>query len=407
MTQSPDADLVIAGGGPAGAALALGAAAAGLSSVLLDPLPADARAAPDFDGRAYSLAAASVSLLRAVGVWGAVAHDAQPMAAIELFDGRLGDPGPVRLRFDGQGGEPFAVLLEDRFLRGALLDAVAAEPLVDHRAPARAVTAEAAGAGVLVTLEDGVRLRARLAVAADGRRSPLAARAGATWTGRRYGQTGMVCAVAHEIPHGGVARQVFYPGGPFAMLPLPGDRSAIVWSDRDAEARRIAALDDGAYVAEIALRTGGLLGRVRLEGRRWAWPLEVSLAYDYALPRLALLGDAAHGVHPIAGQGLNLALRDAAALAQTLAEAARRGEDVGEAAVLERYQRWRRFDGAAFAAVTDAINGLFSNDLGPVRALRDLGLGLVNAAPGLKRAIVAAAAGRSGDAPRMLRGERP
>lgn len=409
MSDSLDADLLIAGGGNTGAALALAASAAGLTVILTDAEPAARRASPGFDGRAYALAAASVKMLGALGVWPAVAAEAEPMRAIEIFDGRLGDPGPVRLRFDGAAldAAPFAVLLEDRFLRAALLDAVAADPRVTHLSPTRVVDHEAGSAGAVATLDDGRRIAARLIAACDGKRSLTAARAGISWSRARYDQIGLVCALRCDAPHGGVARQVFYPGGPFAMLPLPGDRVSIVWSERTAEARRIAALDDRGYAAEIALRAGGLLGRVALEGRRWAYPLDFSLAYGFVGPRLAVVGDAAHGFHPIAGQGFNLSLRDAAALAETLAEARRRGEDPGAPAVLERYQQWRRFDAAAFGAATDGLNRLFSTDFAPLRALRDAGLACVGRLPALKRAFMATAAGAAGEAPRLLRGEAP
>ncbi|SEA68055.1 FAD-dependent monooxygenase [Rubrimonas cliftonensis] len=407
MVSSLDADIVIAGGGPAGAAAALALAHGGFSVRLIDPRPVETRAAPEFDGRAYALASASMKLLGALGLWEGLAPRAQPMSAIEIYDGRPGAIGPARLRIDGDGlaDAPFATLLETRFLRPALLQAVAAHPDIRHDAGVSVVEARQDGAGVEIALDTGESLRAALAVAADGRRSALAARAGVGWTVRPYGQTGLVCAVAHERPHGGVARQAFYPGGPFAMLPLPGDRSAIVWSERTREAERVAALDDAGYLAEIALRTGGLLGGLRLEGGRWAWPLEMALAYEFVAPRLALLGDAAHSVHPIAGQGFNLALRDVAALAEVLTEARRRGEDVGDAAVLARYQQWRRFDAAGMSLGMDALTRLFSNDVGPLRALRDAGLGLVQRAPALKRAFVAVAAGRAGETPRLLKGE--
>ncbi len=404
-----DADLLIVGGGNAGAALALAAAKAGLSSLVLDGTATERRAAPDFDGRAYALAAASVKALEAMGVWRAVAGEAQPMREIRISDGRLGDPGPVRLRFSGAELDraPFAVLLEDRFLRGALLDAVAAEPLIAERAPARVADHRIEAARAVATLDDGSTVAARAIAACDGRRSSVAARAGIRWTGRRYGQTGLVCAVAHSIPHDGVARQVFYPGGPFAMLPLPGDRTSIVWSERDAEARRISALDDRDYLAEIALRSGGVLGELALIGGRWAYPLELLLAYSYVGPRVAAVGDAAHALHPIAGQGFNLALRDVAALAETLAEARRRGEDIGAPGPLSAYERWRRADSTGLAAATDGLNRLFSTESGMLRGLRDAGLAAVEAAPALKRAFMTAAAGLEGDQPRMLRGLAP
>ncbi|WP_333834056.1 FAD-dependent monooxygenase [Rubrimonas sp.] len=405
MTQNAlDADLLIAGGGLVGPALALAAAQAGLSSILIDAEPRERRAAPEFDGRAYALAAASVRCLQALGLWAPVAAQAQPMTAIEIFDGVPGRRGDRRLRFDGEGDAPFAVLLEDRFLRGALLDAVAAEPLIAERAPARAAAMRVEPGRAALTLEDGTELSGRLVAACDGKRSALARGAGIARAGRAYDQIGLVCAIRCERPHEGVARQIFYPGGPFAILPLPGDRASIVWSERAPVARRIAGLDDRAYAAEIAARMGGLLGRVALEGRRWAYPLALSVARDFVAPRLALVGDAAHAMHPIAGQGFNVALRDVGALAEVLAEAARRGEDVGGALPLERYQRWRRFDSNLFGIFTDGMNRLFSNDLGPLRALRDLGLAAVEAAPALKRAFVAAAAGDAGEPPRLLRG---
>jgi 2-octaprenyl-6-methoxyphenol hydroxylase len=409
MINSHDADVLIVGGGLAGAALALALARGGLSSILLDALPAETRGKPGFDGRAYALAAASVNLLRGIGVWANVAAHAEAMTAIEIFDGELGHPGPVRLRFEGAELDtfPFATLLEDRFLRPALLDAVATEPLISQRAPFRVTRHEAGTAGARVTGEDGTVLRGALAVAADGRRSPLAAAAGLRWSGRRYGQTGLVCAIDLAADHGGVARQVFYPGGPFAVLPLPGRRAQIVWSERTSLARRIAGLDDAGYLAEIRRRLGGLAAATGLAGGRWAYPLEIALAYDYAAPRLAVLGDAAHAMHPIAGQGFNVGVRDVATIAEVLAEARRRGEDIGTAAVLERYQRWRRFDGTALGAITDGLNRLFSTDAGPLRTLRDAGLRLVNATPGVKRRIMQAAAGLEGDLPRLLRGEAP
>jgi 2-octaprenyl-6-methoxyphenol hydroxylase len=376
---------------------------------MLDATPVETRTDPGFDGRAYALASASVRLMQGIGVWGAMARQAQTVSAIEIFDGVPGRPGPVRLRFDGAEIDafPFAVLLEDRFLRRGLLDAVAAEPMVTHRAPVLVEGHAPDESGVTVRLSDGTSLRGRVLVAADGRRSPLAAAAGLRWTGRRYDQTGLVCAIEHDEPHDGVARQVFYPAGPFAILPLPGNRSSIVWSERRDRAEALGRMDDAAYLAEIRLRLGGLLGAVRLAGRRWVYPLELALAYGWTAPRLALLGDAAHAMHPIAGQGFNVGLRDVAALAEVLAEARRRGEDIGAAMVLDRYQRWRRFDAISLGAVTDGLNRLFSTAASPLRLLRDAGLGAVNAWPGLKRRIMAAAAGAEGDLPRLLRGEAP
>jgi 2-octaprenyl-6-methoxyphenol hydroxylase len=404
-----DADVLIVGGGVVGLSLALAVDAAGLSVALLDRTAAERRAEPDFDGRAYALAAASVKAFEALGVWPAVAAHAEPMREILISDGRPGRPGRALLRFDGAELDraPFAMLLEDRWLRRALLEAVAARPGIAHRAPADVAGMTVDEGAATVALADGGTLGARLVVACDGRRSALAAQAGIGWTGGRYAQTGLVCALACEKPHHGVARQIFYPGGPFAMLPLPENRVSIVWSEREAEAARLQALPDDRYLAEVLARTGGALGRATLAGRRWAYPLELALAYAYVAPRLALAGDAAHAVHPIAGQGFNIALRDVAALAETLAEARRRGEDPGAEAVLARYQRWRRFDATVFAAATDGLNRLFSNDSALLRLARGAGLRLVDAAPPLKRLFMEAAAGWSGETPRLLRGEAP
>jgi 2-octaprenyl-6-methoxyphenol hydroxylase len=243
-------------------------------------------------------------------------------------------------------------------------------------------------------------------VAADGRRSFLREAAGIKVVGWSYPQTGIVTTVAHERPHEGVAVQHFLPAGPFAILPLCGDRSCITWTEDRDEARRILALDDAAFLAEVDLRFGGRLGTLSLAGPRGSWPLEMHLARSYVAPRLALVGDAAHGVHPIAGQGLNLALRDVAALAEVVADAARLGLDIGSTDTLRRYERWRRFDSVLSAAAFDGLNRLFSNDWTLLRTIRDAGLGLVDRLPAVKRMFVGEAAGLSGELPRLVRGEQ-
>ena len=401
-----DVDVLIAGGGLNGTTLALALASGGLSVALVDPAPPGSREEPGFDGRSYALALTSQRLLRVLGVWGRIAAQAQPILEIKVTDGRAGEgPSPFVLEFDHAEIEegPMGYMMEDRFLRRALIDALAASPLVtqiegtvaDHRADEGSVSAR---------LADGRSLRARMIVGSDGRTSPTAARAGIRRQGWRYGQTALVCAIAHELPHNGVAHQFFMPPGPLAILPLPGNRSSIVWSETEANAARIQALDDEGYLEVLRPRFGDFLGDIALAGRRWTYPLALSMTLSFVGPRLALLGDAAHAMHPIAGQGLNAGLKDVAALAEVLTDARRRGEDIGRPEVLERYQRWRRFDTATLLLATDVFNRLFSNDNGLLRLARDLGMGAVNAMPGLRRRFIREAAGLTGDLPRLLKG---
>ena len=403
-----DCDVLIVGGGLNGPVLALALAQAGMTSIVLDAASVETRAEPGFDGRAYALSLASQRLLAALGLWRAVGPHAQPIEAIRISDGRPGE-GASRLflHFDGQEVDegPMGQIVEDRFLRRALLSALEAAPAAEHRAGV-GVVGQAIGPGAaVVTLADGTELAASLLVGCDGRASGVAARAGIGRRGWDYGQTSLVCAVAHERPHRGVAHQFFMPAGPLAILPLPGDRSSIVWTERTDRAAAIGRLDDAGYLAELGPRFGDFLGDIALEGGRFAYPLGLSLAERWTLPRIALAGDAAHGIHPLAGQGLNLGLRDVAALAEVLTEARRRGEDVGAADVLARYGRWRRFDTSLLAVATDGLNRLFSNDNPVLRLGRDLGLGAVNRLPALRRRLIAEAAGTAGDLPRLLRGE--
>ena len=401
-----DADVLIVGGGLNGPCLALALAQAGFSSLVLDAQSTENRGADTFDGRSYALALASTKLLDALGLWEDLADHAQPILEVIASDGRAGEgPSPFFLHFDHAEIEegPMGHMLEDRYLRQALLAAMEADPLVTHR-PGTRVIAQDTETGARVTLDDGTDLSARLLIGADGRQSGVAARAGIKRTGWDYGQTALVCAIAHEKPHNGIAHQFFMPPGPLAILPLPGNRSSIVWSETHEAAARINALSDADYLDALRPRFGDFLGKISLEGARFSYPLTLTLATSFVAPNLALVGDAAHGVHPIAGQGLNLGLRDVGALAEVLADAKRRGEDFGAIDVLERYQTWRRFDTAALATGMDAVNKLFSNDNPLLRAGRDLGLGVVNALPGLRRRFIREAAGLTGDLPRLLRG---
>lgn len=402
-----DCDVLIVGGGLNGPLLALALAQAGLSATVIDALPEAARRDEGFDGRAYALALASQRMMAALGVWQRVAAEAQPILHVRTADARPGQAqGPAILDFDHAEIEegPMGYMVEDRHLRRALLDAVAETPQIVQLSGETVIAQDVDAAGVSVTLRSGRVLRAALLVGADGRASGTAQRAGIRRTGWGYGQTALVAAVAHERPHDGMAAQIFLPAGPLALLPLTGNRTAIVWSERDEAARAISALDDAAFLALLGARIGGHLGALTLVGGRFSYPLNLTLAQCFVAPRLALVGDAAHGVHPIAGQGLNLGLRDVAALAQVAAEARRRGEDIGALDVLERYQRWRRFDSTLLALGMDAVNRLFSNDNPLLRAARDLGAGLVNRAPAPRRGFIREAAGLSGDLPRLLTG---
>jgi 2-octaprenyl-6-methoxyphenol hydroxylase len=402
-----DCDVLIVGGGLNGPVLALALAQGGLSSIVIDAGSAAAQAAPDFDGRAYALALGSRRMLTALGLWAGVAAEAQAIAEIKISDGRPGEgAAPLFLHFHGQEIHegPMGHILEDRFLRVALLEAMAAAPLVEHR-PSSLVTGQAAGPGrAEVTLADGKVLTGALLVGCDGRQSGVARRAGIRRRGRDYGQSSLVAAVAHERPHRGVAYQAFMPEGPLAILPLPGERSSIVWTESTVRAAAIAALEPAEYLAELRPRFGDFLGEIALAGGRYSYPLGLSLAERTTAARLALVGDAAHGIHPLAGQGLNLGLRDVATLAEVVVAAHRRGQDIGAVDVLLGYERWRRFDVAALAFATDGLNRLFSNDNPVLRVGRVLGLGVVNRLPPLRRALIAEAAGLSGDLPALLRG---
>ncbi len=400
-----DTDVIIVGGGLNGPALALALAQGGLRVTVVDARAVQLRAEAGFDGRAYALAIASKRLLAAIGVWGRVADLCQPILKIVASDGRAGQGAAAYfLTFDHAEIEegPMGFMLEDRFLFVALQVAMA-EAGVTVLA-GETVVAQGVGS---VTLASGAVLSAKLVVGCDGRGSGVAARAEIKRAGWGYGQTALVTAVSHELPHQGVAQQFFMPGGPLAILPLPGGHlSSIVWSEAEAVAAEIQALPDADYLAALRPRFGDFLGEIALAGVRFAYPLSLSLAERFVGSRVPLVGDAAHGVHPLAGQGLNLGLRDVGALAEVLVLAARRGEDIGAADVLARYQSWRRFDVTAMALGMDGVNRLFSNDNPVLRGVRDLGLGMVNAVPGLRRGFIRQAAGLTGDVPKLLLGRR-
>jgi 2-octaprenyl-6-methoxyphenol hydroxylase len=409
-------DVLIVGGGAVGPTLACALAdALGPSARigLIDP------AAPDgvpsaADARASALSAGSKRLLDMLGIWGAVAPHAEPVAAVDITDSSLGDMfRPVLVSYDNtvDGGEPATWIVENERLRAAVLDGLARRPGIARiRGTVEAWSPAERG---IVSLADGRSLTAPLVMAADGRSSRLRQAAGIDVVSWQYPQLGIVAIVTHEKPHRSRAVQHFLPAGPFAILPLRRDlagtagsnRSCITWTEEESRARAILALDDAAFLEEVERRFGYRLGRISLAGPRGAWPLAMHLARALVADRLALVGDAAHLVHPIAGQGLNLGLRDVAALTEVVADAARLGLDIGSGVTLARYERWRRTDSAMSAAAFDALNGLFSNDWTLLRTVRDAGLRLVDRMPGLKQLLVAEAAGITGDVPKLLRGE--
>jgi 2-octaprenyl-6-methoxyphenol hydroxylase len=405
MNRKP-IDVLIAGGGFAGLALAV-ALRQGLgdsfSVTVADPALAVAQSK---DPRASAIAAAARRMFEAVGAWQAVEDKAQPIRDMVVTDSKLDDAvRPTFLTFDGDvdDGEPFAHMVENRYLIDALVQR-ARDTGVDLRAGA-VVGFNASPRAIDVRLKDGGAISARLLVGADGARSAVREAADIAIHGWDYDQSAIVTTVAHERDHHGRAEEHFLPAGPFAILPLTGKRSSIVWTETKAEAARIVALPDAEFHAELEKRFGLKLGDIEVAGPRRAFPLGLFTARSFIADRLALIGDAAHIIHPIAGQGLNMGLRDAAALAEVIADAARLGLDPGGADVLERYQRWRRFDTMSMGAATDGLNRLFSNQSDALRIVRDVGLGLVERMPALKRVFIREAAGFTGDVPKLMRGE--
>jgi 2-octaprenyl-6-methoxyphenol hydroxylase len=409
MTQAGDA--IIVGGGLAGGLAALALAHEGLDIALIDAEdPARFREA-GFDARTTALAYACARVFRRLGLWPAIEREAEPIRDILVTDGRA--PSAVRrgaasafhLHFDSaalESGEPLGFIIENRALRTAIYDAIAKEPRIRLKAPARAREPDLSGGAARLTLEGGERMEAPLIIAADGKASPLRAAAGIRVNNWGYDQTAIVTAVAHERPHEGVAQELFLPSGPFAILPMTDNRSSIVWTERAAAAPAYLALDDAAFLSELSRRFGDYLGALRLAGPRFGYPLAFHLAQSFAAARMALIGDAAHAIHPIAGQGYNLGVKDIAALAEVLGDAARLGLDIGSMSVLERYQRWRRFDSATLAFGTDALNRLFSNDFGPLRLARDIGMGAVNAVGPLRQFFMRQAGADVGRLPALM-----
>jgi 2-octaprenyl-6-methoxyphenol hydroxylase len=407
QTKAPRrADVVIAGAGLAGLTLAV---------VLKHALGTDFRVAvadpvlagpPKPDGRASAFAVAGCRMFETVGAWDEIAPAAQPIVDMVVTDSRTTDVvRPIFLTFDGEAapGEPFAHMIHNVTVTTALWHR--AQALGVELIPAGVASAEPSAGGQKVTLTDGTELFAALVAACDGARSRLREAAGIQTVGWAYGQSGIVCTVRHEYDHQGRAEEHFMPAGPFAILPMTDRCSSIVWTEETGRAERLCALPRVLFKDELESRFGFKLGAIEVLDQPQAYPLRLQVARSFVGDRLALVADAAHVVHPIAGQGINLGFRDVAALAECIADAARLGLDIGSPEVLERYQRWRRFDTVLMGATTDALNRLFSNGSDPLRFIRDLGLGLVDRMPGLKRFFIRQAAGVTGDVPRLLRGD--
>ncbi|WP_407921382.1 ubiquinone biosynthesis hydroxylase [Allorhizobium undicola] len=402
------ADMIVVGGGYVGlaAALAVKQAAPHMEIVVVEAAPAGQW---QKDPRASAIIAAATRMLDVFGVWNEIEPQSQPIRKMVVTDSRAGDPvRPVFLTFDGdvEEGRPFAHMVPNVAMVGALL-AAAEKAGIRVINGVKATRFESGPAEARLGLSDGTELTARLIVACDGVRSALRQMAGIKTVTWAYGQSGIVTTVEHERPHEGVAEEHFLPAGPFAILPLTGNRSSLVWTERSDDADRLVAADDLVFEDELERRFGHKLGAIRAIGDRRAFPLGLTLARAFVAPRLALAGDAAHGIHPISGQGLNLGFKDVAALAETIVDADRLGLDIGDVGVLERYQTWRRFDTFRMGVTTDVLNRLFSNDNTPLRILRDFGLGMVDRLPKLKGYFISEAAGTAAKSgPKLLAGEK-
>jgi 2-octaprenyl-6-methoxyphenol hydroxylase len=400
-------DLLIVGGGYVGlsVAVAVKQAAPHLAVEVIEAAPEDAWKK---DPRASAIIAAATKMLDVFGIWDLIEPEAQPITRMIVTDSKTSDPvRPVFLTFDGavEEGRPFAHMIPNVAMVGALREACSKAGIA-IRHGVRAVGFRNAGPAAELSLSDGSIVSARLVVACDGVRSKLRDLAGIKTVSWNYGQSGIVTTVEHERPHEGAAEEHFLLAGPFAILPLKGNRSSLVWTERTEDADRLVASDDLVFEEELERRFGHKLGTIRATGDRRAFPLGLTLARDFAAPRLALAGDAAHGIHPISGQGLNLGFKDVAALAETIVDADRLGLDIGDLNVLERYQTWRRFDTFRMGVTTDVLNRMFSNDITPLRVLRDVGLGMVDRLPGLKSYFIREAAGTAGGGrPKLLAGE--
>jgi len=411
-------DVIIGGGGMVGLSLAIALAQGGLEVVVADPVPQTAATDVNFDGRVCALSYASVRMFQALQVWDYLANDAQSINDILVTDAKFGAaPSPFSLHFDAAEAHAEALghIVENRHTRTALFKVASKLSNLRLIAPAALTNLAYEGAGIVATLANGETVKASLAIAADGRDSPMRELMGLKIISWSYAQWGIVATVAHEKPHNGVAYEHFLPAGPFAILPMTSlktadgqktiHRSSLVWTEKDTLAPAMMKLDDASFDAEIVRRFGNHLGATKAAGPRWSYPLKFHLARGYVTPRFALAGDSAHGIHPIAGQGFNLGLKDAAALSEIVLDAARLGLDIGNLATLRKYERWRRFDSLVMSFAMDGLNRLFSNEIAPLRVLRDVGIGLVDAVGPARRFFMRHAGGDVGKLPRLMKGE--
>ena len=403
-----DTDVIIVGGGLIGSALAIALSSIGFDVTVVDRQSNKLTKSQNFDGRAYALSHASIRMLKVLGIWNYFKENAQPILDIKVSDGRVGEgASDWFLHFDHQELEegPMGHLIEDRYIREALKTDIEMSKQIKYIYNAEVISQNVKDTGVSLNLSDGQVLRTQLLVGCDGRNSKIAHWSNISHVGWNYNQTALVCALSHEKQHFGVAHQFFNPAGPLAILPLKGNKSSIVWTETKDRAKHINDMCDEDYLNALSPFIGNFLGSINLVGDRFSYPLGLSLADSFIAKRTVLVGDSAHGIHPLAGQGLNLGLKDIAALTEVLALAKRRGESFSSKQVLERYQKWRRFDTSAMAVATDSINKLFSNDNIILRSMRDIGLGSVNATPHLRRGFMRHAAGLSGDLPKLLQGQ--
>lgn len=418
MNKQLKCDAVVVGGGMVGLATALALETAGLKIVIVDALPVAVREDEAFDGRASAIAYTSWRMFDVLGVAERLKADAQRIEQILVSDGRApdglrpGGPSPFFLSFDhaeinGEGGEPLGYMAENRHLRRAMIAELNERSAITARAPAKVVDVTRDADAARVTLEDGTLIEAALIVAADGRNSFLRRKAGIRAHGWPYNQSAVVATAEIERGHDGVAHEYFLPAGPFAMLPLPGNRFNLVWTEKPRAAKSLMQLGESEFTEEMQRRFGDFVGKVTPVGPRWSFPLGVQTAEHYCDDRLVLVGDSAHAIHPIAGQGFNMGLRDAAALADVLGETKRAGLDIGDMTPLRRYERWRKFDDVTLAVATDGFNRLFGNDIAPVRMARDIGMALTGKIGVARRFFARHAGGETGDKPRLLQSLAP